>query len=43
MPTFIGEKDYEHGSLDKTGILLTNLGTPDGPTAKAVKPYLCEF
>ena len=23
--------------------LLTNLGTPDEPTAKAVKPYLKEF
>ena len=43
MPTFIGEKDYEHGSPDKTGILLTNLGTPDEPTSKAVKPYLLEF
>ena len=43
MPTFIGEKDYEHGSQDRTGILLTNLGTPDEPTSKAVKPYLREF
>ena len=43
MPTFIGEKYYEHGSPDTTGILLTNLGTPDEPTAKAVKPYLREF
>jgi|TARA_B110000438_G_scaffold301220_1_gene355566 ferrochelatase len=43
MSSFIGEKNYEHGSSDKTGILLTNLGTPDAPTAKAVKPYLLEF
>ena len=43
MVTFIGEKNYEHGSSDKTGILLTNLGTPSAPTAKAVKPYLLEF
>ena len=43
MPKFIGEKDYKHGSSDKTGILLTNLGTPDAPTAKAVKPYLRQF
>lgn len=27
----------------KTGILLTNLGTPDAPTAKAVRRYLAEF
>jgi len=43
MSNYFGEKNYEHGSLDKTGILLTNLGTPDQPTAKAVKPYLREF
>ena len=43
MPNYIGEKNYEHGSSDKTGILLTNLGTPDAPTAKALKPYLKEF
>ncbi|MFD2180126.1 ferrochelatase [Veronia pacifica] len=27
----------------KTGILLANLGTPDAPTAKAVKAFLAEF
>lgn len=27
----------------KTGILLTNLGTPAAPTAKAVRKYLAEF
>ena len=43
MSKFIGEKNYEHGSPCKTGILLTNLGTPDAPTAKAVKPYLHQF
>ena len=43
MSEFIGEKNYEHGSTYKTGILLTNLGTPDAPTAKAVKPYLRQF
>ena len=34
---------YQHGSSSKTGILLVNLGTPDAPTAKALKPYLKEF
>ena len=43
MVKYIGESDYEHGSKERTGILLTNLGTPDAPTAKAVKPYLKEF
>lgn len=27
----------------KRGILLTNLGTPDAPTAKALRPYLKQF
>ncbi|WP_087021744.1 ferrochelatase [Thaumasiovibrio subtropicus] len=28
---------------DKVGVLLINLGTPDAPTAKAVKAFLAEF
>ena len=43
MISYLGEKDYQHGSIERTGILLTNLGTPDSPTAKALKPYLKEF
>tara|TARA_B100001123_G_C15238263_1_gene998048 strand:+ start:441 stop:1466 length:1026 start_codon:yes stop_codon:yes gene_type:complete len=43
MSKYVGEKDYQHGSEDKTGILITNLGTPDSPTASALKPYLKEF
>ena len=31
MVKYIGEKDYEHGSKEKTGVLITNLGTPDAP------------
>lgn len=27
----------------KTGVLLVNLGTPDAPTTKALRPYLAEF
>jgi len=27
----------------QTGVLLVNLGTPDAPTARAVRPYLAEF
>ena len=27
----------------KTGVLIVNLGTPDAPTAKALRPYLKEF
>ena len=37
------EPTYSHGSIEKTAVLLINLGTPEAPTAKAVKPYLREF
>ncbi|HUW51122.1 MAG TPA: ferrochelatase [Sulfuricella sp.] len=37
------EPAYRHGTAAKTGILLINLGTPDAPTASAVKTYLREF
>ncbi|MDD5471738.1 MAG: ferrochelatase [Sideroxydans sp.] len=37
------EPRFEHGTAEKTGILLNNLGTPDAPTAQAVRPYLKEF
>ena len=37
---YFGEKNYEHGSKDKTGVLITNLGTPDAPNAKSLKIYL---
>lgn len=30
-------------TIDKTGILLINLGTPDAPTTQAVRHYLREF
>lgn len=31
------------GSKDKVGVLIAQLGTPDAPTAKAVRPYLRQF
>ena len=37
------EPAFAHGTPAKTGILLVNLGTPDAPTAQAVRPYLQEF
>ena len=37
------EPPFAHGSALRTGILLVNLGTPDEPTAKAVRRYLAEF
>lgn len=44
MPVvFKSEPDYAHGSSLRTGVLLINLGTPDAPTAKALRVYLKEF
>lgn len=40
---YFGDKDYQHGSVASTGILLVNLGTPSAPTAAAVCRYLAEF
>ena len=40
---YVGEKDYVHGMEAKVGVLITNLGTPDAPTKKALRPYLKEF
>jgi ferrochelatase len=41
--TYHSEPSYSHGTAEKTAVLLINLGTPDAPTAKAVRPYLKEF
>jgi len=42
MP-YLAAPPYRHGTQPRTGILLINLGTPDAPTAAAVRPYLKEF
>jgi ferrochelatase len=34
---------YCHGDASQIGILLINLGTPNAPTAEALRPYLKEF
>jgi len=36
--TYQAEPSFAHGTPEKTGILLVNLGTPDAPTAQAVRP-----
>lgn len=43
MAYYNTEPDYKHGDQLKVGILLANLGTPDAPTAKALRPYLQQF
>lgn len=43
MAYYNPEPKYEHGDQLKVGILLANLGTPDAPTAQALRPYLRQF
>jgi len=40
---FQPEPPHRHGAVGRTAIVLVNLGTPDAPTAAAVRPYLKEF
>ena len=37
------ESPYAHGTALKTAVVLVNLGTPDAPTAPALRKYLKEF
>ena len=41
--TFRPEPAYRHGSAARAAVLLVNLGTPDEPTAPALRRYLAEF
>ena len=34
---------FRHGAAQRTAVVLINLGTPDSPTAPALKRYLAEF
>ena len=43
MPDFQTSPPYEHGSPESLGVLVVNLGTPDEPTAGAVRRFLREF
>jgi ferrochelatase len=40
---YIGTSGFSHQNKEKIGILITNLGTPEAPTKKAVRTYLTEF
>lgn len=40
---YIGEHDYVHGTPERIGVLVVNLGTPDAPTTSAVRRYLKQF
>jgi ferrochelatase len=43
MSRYSGESAFLHGQVDRAGVLLVNLGTPDAPTPKALRRYLAEF
>ncbi|MBL0919847.1 MAG: ferrochelatase [Hydrogenophaga sp.] len=42
MP-FAPEPPHTHGQATRTALILVNLGTPDAPTAPALRRYLAEF
>jgi ferrochelatase len=43
MPFYYPEPAFRHDQPARVGILLINLGTPEAPTAGALRPYLKEF
>ncbi len=38
-----GSPDFDHDQTPHTGVLLTNLGTPEAPEKGALRPYLKQF
>jgi protoporphyrin/coproporphyrin ferrochelatase len=40
---FQPEPEFTHGQATETAVLYCNLGTPESPTAAAVRPYLAQF
>jgi protoporphyrin/coproporphyrin ferrochelatase len=40
---FQGSPKFTHAQPDRTGVLVTNLGTPDAPTTTALRRYLKQF
>jgi ferrochelatase len=40
---YLPEPEYSHGSGPAVGVLLVNLGTPQAPTAHALRPFLKQF
>lgn len=43
MARYIGHTEFQHGAPLRTGVLVVNLGTPEAPTARALRPYLRQF
>ncbi|HEX2252531.1 MAG TPA: ferrochelatase [Thermoanaerobaculia bacterium] len=43
MDASTGTPRFRHGEIPAVGVLLANLGTPEAPTAAALRPYLRQF
>ena len=43
MARYSGNPGFKYDTPSKTGILITNLGTPNAPTPAALRKYLAEF
>ena len=43
MPRFLPEPPHRHGQPATTAVVVVNLGTPEAPTAPALKRYLKQF
>jgi len=43
MARLAPEPIYQHGTPGRSAVLLVNLGTPEAPTAGALRPYLKQF
>jgi ferrochelatase len=43
MSRFLPEPPHRHGSAPQTAVVLVNLGTPEAPTAPALRRYLKQF
>ena len=43
MARFSAHTPHDHAASERIGVLVTNLGTPDAPTPRAVRRYLGEF
>ena len=40
---YIGSENFDHDQPARVGVLVTNLGTPEAPSKKALRTYLKEF
>lgn len=43
MSNLLPEPPHRHGTRSSTAVVLVNLGTPEAPTAPALKRYLGQF